>query len=499
MRLLRPSPRTAPALQCDAPFGEGRRFVHNELAVHGSAGSPAGIAEVRVEIGSTKQAASISGSDGTRFESVIDTSTWGPATAVLTVTAVDRAGREAVQSGEIRVEPYAMPATGKDAVAGTGTALHCRPLGRTAPRLPVKIRGWAYSRSGIERVSVFLDGRSCHEAVYGLTRPHIQEALATPDALECGFYLLLDPFTVEPGDHVVTVVAIPKEGPPVGVSRSLVCEQTGNRRGETEPSVPAEPSPRPRSVPLDIARHLARVGGPDAPVAHETRRRWAARLAEGRDTLDAGSAELASLGRDGRLPFETDSFDLVTCLDGLGDAHDPEQTLGELRRVLRPHGLLVVCWRRSEELGSALRRSFESVRAYRQQEYGGSIIVSEDEPGSGDVEVDFDDLEAAAAGATPVTITVASDGPIPSLPGLALVAAPHELADTAAGWRERALIAEADAAAKVMQQAQAQRAEERAVVLLRAAEERRRATECALERRPMRRLRRLVSRLRRQS
>jgi hypothetical protein len=125
--------------------------------------------------------------------------------------------------------------------------------------------------------------------------------------------------------------------------------------------------------------------------------------------------------------------------------------------------------------------------------------VSEDESAETGVEVGF----AQEAGPKPdgeaVTIAVASDGPIPALPGLALVGGPDvpaELRETAAGWRERALLAEAEAAANLTERAQAQRGEERAFMFLRAAEERRREAERALERRPIRRLRRYLSRLR---
>ncbi len=494
MRLLRPSPRAAPALHCDAPFGEGRRFVHNELAVRGSAGSPAGIAEVRVELGSTSQAALISAPDGTRFESVIDTSTWDPATAVLTVTARDREGREAVQSGEVRVEPYAIPARGDEAVAGTGTALHCRPIGRTAPHLPVKIRGWAYSRAGIERVSVFLDGRSCHEALYGLTRPHIEKALATPDALECGYYVLLDPYVCERGEHVLTIVATPKEGPPVGLTSSFLCaDDAGAPRGEAEPSVPAEPSPRPTSVPIH-AGSSRRLPGSTEPSASavEARHRWVAPLADGRAVLDV-DRETEDLS--GPLPFESHSFDLVICFEGLEGLDDPDAALSELSRVLRPGGLLVVSWRPPAELGPSLRRRFEDVCAYHQRECAAALIVSEDE--SAGVEVGF--AQDAGPESETVPIAIASDGPIPAVAGLALLGGPDvpaELRETAAGWRERALLAEAEAAANLTERAQAQRGEERAFTFLRAEEERRRDAERALERRPLRRLRRYLSRLR---
>ena len=480
--LLRSSARAGPALDCELPFGEGRRFAHNELAVRGWARAPAGIAEVTIEIGSTRQAAALSASGETRFESLIDTSTWRPGTATLTVTALDREGRAALQRGEVRIEPYTDPVSGTAAVAGTGTALHCRSVGPTAPHLPIKVRGWAYSRCGVERVAVFLDGRSCHEALYGLTRPHIGEALGAPDALECGYYLLIEPFACEPGVHVLTVVATPREGPPVGVSRSFVCGNDASAApGEGEPSIPADPSPRPSSV---------RVGAPRPSPGQVARDEWLARLTAGRAVLDAGR----ELSAAGSLPFERDSFDLVTCFEGLDRVEDPKRALDELCRVLRPGGLLIVSWRQTGELEPSLRRRFASVRRYRQDEHAASVIVSDGQ--STDVELRLGRPSDSPPRAGAVTIAVASDGRLPDVPGLAVVGPDslNDLRESAAGWKERALLAEADAAARLTERAHAQRGEERALMLLRSAEESRRNAERALESPPARRLRRYLSR-----
>lgn len=43
-----------------------------------------------------------------------------------------------------------------------------------------------------------------------------------------------------------------------------------------------------------------------------------------------------------RLPFEDDSFDVVTCLEGIEHMHDPFALVGELARVCRPGGLVVI-------------------------------------------------------------------------------------------------------------------------------------------------------------
>jgi SAM-dependent methyltransferase len=218
-------------------------------------------------------------------------------------------------------------------------------------------------------------------------------------------------------------------------------------------------------------------------------------LAEGRAVLDA-DRETEDLA--GPLRFGSDAFDLVICFEALRGAVDADGALAELCRVLRPHGLLVTAWRPPADLGAWLRERFANLRTYRQQERATTLIVSEDPAGAG-VEVDLAQGADQAPDGEAVTIAVASDGAIPELAGLAHVGAPDaaaELRETAAGWRERALLAEAEAAANLTERAQAQRGEERAFMFLRAAEERRRDAERALERRPIRRLRRYLSRMR---
>jgi demethylmenaquinone methyltransferase/2-methoxy-6-polyprenyl-1,4-benzoquinol methylase len=63
--------------------------------------------------------------------------------------------------------------------------------------------------------------------------------------------------------------------------------------------------------------------------------------------LDVGKQrrpELAFVAGDGlRLPFADDSFDAVTISFGLRNLHDTAAGLGELLRVTRPGGRLVVC------------------------------------------------------------------------------------------------------------------------------------------------------------
>jgi SAM-dependent methyltransferase len=69
------------------------------------------------------------------------------------------------------------------------------------------------------------------------------------------------------------------------------------------------------------------------------------------------------IGRLEELPFEDDSFDLVTCLDVIEHTPDDRVTLEELRRVTRPGGWLVVTvpayqalWSTHDEVNHHYRR-----------------------------------------------------------------------------------------------------------------------------------------------
>lgn len=45
---------------------------------------------------------------------------------------------------------------------------------------------------------------------------------------------------------------------------------------------------------------------------------------------------------NGNLPFESQSFDYVTCLEGLEHIENPQQAIREFARVLRPGGMVIV-------------------------------------------------------------------------------------------------------------------------------------------------------------
>ena len=60
-----------------------------------------------------------------------------------------------------------------------------------------------------------------------------------------------------------------------------------------------------------------------------------------RDRIGLGTAEIVQ-GDAGELPWDDDSFSVVTCLLGLEFFTDPQQALAEMFRVLRPGGRMVV-------------------------------------------------------------------------------------------------------------------------------------------------------------
>lgn len=160
---------------------------------------------------------------------------------------------------------------------------------------------------------------------------------------------------------------------------------------------------------------------------HRARYRWAARLAAGKDVLDAacgvgygieilaaeakavtgvdidpeavaeaerrhGASAAAVLRGDLlELPFEAESFDVVICFEAIEHVEDHERALAELRRVLRPDGVLVISTPNPAaylegneyhvrefsppELATAVGKHFANVALHRQDAWLGSRIA----------------------------------------------------------------------------------------------------------------------------
>jgi len=98
----------------------------------------------------------------------------------------------------------------------------------------------------------------------------------------------------------------------------------------------------------DGALFLAREF-PRARVRGIDRSEQAVRVAAGRVGLDPEGRIAFKVGRPGELPFPDDHFDLVALLDA-------EPSAGEVARVLRPGGFLVLAYSRRSQAPGALRR-----------------------------------------------------------------------------------------------------------------------------------------------
>jgi demethylmenaquinone methyltransferase / 2-methoxy-6-polyprenyl-1,4-benzoquinol methylase len=91
----------------------------------------------------------------------------------------------------------------------------------------------------------------------------------------------------------------------------------------------------------DLARAFARQVGPFGMVVHTDIN--AAMLSEGRDRLiDEGIVLPTSICDAEALPFRTGTFDVVSVAFGLRNMTHKERALGEMQRVLRPGGRLLV-------------------------------------------------------------------------------------------------------------------------------------------------------------
>ncbi|HVR05897.1 MAG TPA: methyltransferase domain-containing protein [Solirubrobacteraceae bacterium] len=213
---------------------------------------------------------------------------------------------------------------------------------------------------------------------------------------------------------------------------------------------------------------------------HTARYRWLAPAANGRDVLDAacgmayGTSVLrragarravgvdisaktiaeASLlldeeqiellqGDVQHLPFADASFDLVACFETIEHVDDPGHTLDELRRVLRPDGLLAVSspnrgvynpgnpFHVAEltppELREALGQRFGNVAMFAQQAWLASALLRSEELRESSAEqlgAQFGSVARLASEREYYTVGLASDAPLPELAGVTLLADP---------------------------------------------------------------------------
>jgi hypothetical protein len=207
---------------------------------------------------------------------------------------------------------------------------------------------------------------------------------------------------------------------------------------------------------------------------HRARYRWGAQIAAGKDVLDAGCGlgyglEIIAAGgaqsvtgvdldpqavaeatkRFGEhaaaieqgdlreLPFEDASFDLAICFEAIEHVEGAEKALAELRRVLRPDGVLIVSSPnpdayvggnefhvhefRPAELVEAVGSLFGNVASYRQDAWVGSSISTAGGSNNGNGAPELLFGGGGEDEGPPYSVAVASDGELPTMEGLLAV------------------------------------------------------------------------------
>lgn len=216
---------------------------------------------------------------------------------------------------------------------------------------------------------------------------------------------------------------------------------------------------------------------------HRGRYWWAAQAAAGKDTLDAGCgvgyglailAEAGAVTTTGvdvdveaieqagtrledssatellradlrELPIPDDSFDLIVCFEVIEHMEEAERALGELQRVLRPDGLLLISSPnpdaypsgnehhvheyRPQELADLIGERFANQRAYRQHPWLASAIEPASQDSSGKSPRQTRALKKLDPGAETYSILAASDAELAELDGLLVLGEDFEV-----GW-----------------------------------------------------------------
>jgi 2-polyprenyl-3-methyl-5-hydroxy-6-metoxy-1,4-benzoquinol methylase len=418
--------------------------------------------------------------------------------------------------GAMPAEVSAPPAEGDrlEAIRAGRTVLSCDApdmrMSGVPLTLPIRVCGWAYSRSGLEGVVIGLDEQRI-PARSGLHREDVAALLDEPGAVACGFTAVLGEDICDPGPHTLSVLALNRERRAVQLTTTIIAEAS-----ETDPPAPEAVDGGAEHDEIWSERYVPELHR-DLPMGaeHQSRYSWAAPLAAGRDVLDAGcgvgwgalhlsragARNVVGLDVDERalenarkragasaafvrgdllaLPFDDGSFDLVVCFEAIEHVSDPERALTELRRVMRPEGILVISSPNrgvyatgnpfhvheftSAELEERLAAHFRFVRAYRQQTHTGSLLTddrghAEDDPGA-EIDVRLHKLSGGQPGDELYTVALAGDIELPPMQSVVVLTAPanvNRLLDQIDAREQRALLAEAQRAtargeARVMQ------------------------------------------------
>lgn len=183
---------------------------------------------------------------------------------------------------------------------------------------------------------------------------------------------------------------------------------------------------------------------------------------------DHGDEAVFREGDMRQLPFEDGEFDAVVCFEALAQVADPEAAVDELRRVLRPRGLLLVSSPNresyppgnplhareltSDELEALLAARFANVAIHGQQSYHATLLATRGALAHADPAADVAARVAKSEGAEPgselYAIAAATDGDLPPEPAQVVLGRhlEHERqARLVAELRERCVAAEAEA------------------------------------------------------
>lgn len=170
------------------------------------------------------------------------------------------------------------------------------------------------------------------------------------------------------------------------------------------------------------------------------------------------------------LPFEDAEFDLVVCFETIERVERPGRAFDELRRVLKPAGVLLISAANRDayppgnpfhlheldaaELREALTARFARVAVHRQHAYFASLLAGDEDLALDDPSRRLDVAVHKLAGERPedalFSLVAASDGKLPPPPGRLVVGHGidhEERRRLTEAWRERALQAESTAAA----------------------------------------------------
>lgn len=249
------------------------------------------------------------------------------------------------------------------------------------------------------------------------------------------------------------------------------------------------PADAERTKPSGERFDPASMGGHLIEAEHMVRYLWAAQFASGRRVLDAacgmgygtialldsGAVEVVGVDRDEEvvrsvaaaaptgarfdvgdllsLPYDDDEFDFAVCFEAIEHVDDPDRVLDELRRVLRPDGLLAISTPNRDvylpgnpfhlreltpsEFDERLVERFRNVSLRRQHTWIASAVLDDQAFAAGGQrqlpDVKVHKAAGQETGAETYTVALASDAELP--PGEAALSLTSDI--DIRDWSER--------------------------------------------------------------